>query len=167
MVELTEREHLNDDAAAEHHLPTSPYPRFHLALPVLDLDETLAFYVDLLECPTGRSSAHWVDLDFFGHQLVLHRVDPDAHPAVQRNAVDGHDVPASHFGPILDWDRFEALAERFRGAGLEFVIEPNVRFEGRKGEQATMFIADPSGNHLEFKAFRNIDALFASDLDAY
>ncbi|OAB58821.1 glyoxalase, partial [Leptolyngbya valderiana BDU 20041] len=131
-----------------HHLPTSPYPRFHLALPVVDLDETLAFYVDLLECPTGRSAAQWVDLDFFGHQLVLHRVARDAHPSVQRNAVDGHDVPASHFGPILDWTSFERLAERFRAAGLEFVIEPNLRFEGRKGEQATMFIADPSGNHL-------------------
>ncbi|MEN1728904.1 MAG: VOC family protein [Pseudomonadota bacterium] len=153
--------------AAAGHQPTTPYPRFHLALPVLDLDETLAFYVDLLGCPTGRSSAQWVDLDFYGHQLVLHQVDPEQHPSVQRNAVDGHEVPASHFGPILEWTEFEALAARFQAAGKEFVIEPNVRFAGRKGEQATMFIADPSGNHLEFKAFRNLEALFAADLDAY
>lgn len=149
------------------HLPTQPYPRFHLALPVIDLDETLAFYVDLLECPTGRRSEAWVDLDFFGHQLVLHRVAADQHPVSQRNLVGGHAVPASHFGPIVDWQQFEHLAEKFRAAGLDFVIEPNVRFQGRKGEQATMFVADPSGNHLEFKAFRQIDALFATDLDAY
>jgi len=151
----------------EGQLPSDPYPRFHLALPVIDLDETLAFYVDLLGCPTGRRSEHWVDLDFFGHQLVLHRVEADQHPARQHNQVDGHAVPASHFGPILDWDRFDELAEVFRAAGLAFVIEPTVRFEGRRGEQVTMFVADPSGNHLEFKAFREIEALFASDLDAY
>jgi extradiol dioxygenase family protein len=149
------------------HLPTDPYPRFHLALPVIDLEETLDFYVDLLACPTGRRSEQWVDLDFFGHQLVLHRVDAAQHPASQRNQVDGHAVPASHFGPILEWAQFEALAERFRSAGLGFVIEPTTRFQGRRGEQATMFVADPSGNHLEFKAFRQIEALFAKDLDAY
>lgn len=147
------------------HLPTTPFPRFHLALPVTDLDQTLVFYTDLLGCPTGRSSERWVDLDFFGHQLVLHQVEPQAHPASASNAVDGHAVPASHFGPILEWDDFHALAKRLREAGLAFVIEPYLRFEGLKGEQATMFIADPSGNHLEFKAFRNIDSLFASDLD--
>jgi len=150
-----------------HHLPTEPYPRFHLALPVVDLDSTLSFYTDLLGCPTGRRSEHWVDLDFFGHQLVLHRVDAEQHPASQLNQVDGHAVPASHFGPILEWDRFEQLAEKFRSSGLKFVIEPNVRFQGRKGEQATMFVSDPSGNHLEFKAFRQLEALFATDLEAY
>jgi len=143
------------------------YPRFHLALPVTDLDKTLAFYTELLGCSTGRSSQQWVDLDFFGHQLVLHKVEPDQHPSTQTNAVDGHAVPAMHFGPILDWTDFESLAERLRGVGTDFVIEPYLRFEGRKGEQATMFIADPSGNHLEFKAFRHIEMLFASDLDAY
>ncbi len=147
------------------HLPTTPFPRFHLALPVTDLDETLNFYTQLLGCPTGRSSSRWVDLDFFGHQLVLHQVAPEDHPAAASNAVDGHDVPASHFGPILAWQDFHALAERLRGAGVSFVIEPYLRFEGKKGEQATMFIADPSGNHLEFKAFRQIESLFASDLD--
>ncbi len=143
------------------------YPRFHLALPVTDLNQTLSFYTDLLGCSTGRSSQHWVDIDFFGHQVVLHKVEPDQHPATQTNAVDGHAVPALHFGPILAWDEFEALAERLRQAATEFVIEPYLRFAGRKGEQATMFIADPSGNHLEFKAFRHIEMLFASDLDAY
>ena len=147
------------------HLPTTPFPRFHLALPVTDLEDTLNFYTQLLGCPTGRSSSRWVDLDFFGHQLVLHQVEPRAHPSAACNAVDGHEVPASHFGPILEWDQFQALAERLRGAGVPFVIEPYLRFEGKKGEQATMFIADPSGNHLEFKAFRHIDSLFASDLD--
>ncbi len=148
-------------------IPTTPYPRFHLALPVTDLDATLAFYTDRLGCSTGRRSDQWVDLDFFGHQLVLHRVDAEHHPAAQTNPVDGHEVPASHFGPILEWDDFEQLAERLRSAGSDFVIEPYVRFAGRKGEQATLFIADPSGNHLEFKAFRDIQMLFATDLDAY
>lgn len=143
------------------------YPRFHLALPVTDLDQTLAFYTQLLGCSTGRRSDAWVDLDFFGHQLVLHRVEPKAHPTAQINAVDGHEVPASHFGPILEWEAFEELAERLRQTSVEFVIEPYVRFAGRKGEQATMFVADPSGNHLEFKAFRQIDMLFAQDLDRY
>lgn len=147
------------------HTPTTPFPRFHLALPVTDLDQTLAFYTELLGCATGRSCEQWVDLDFFGHQLVLHQVAPRMHPAAATNSVDGHAVPTSHFGPILGWEDFHALAERLRGAGLEFVIEPYLRFEGLKGEQATMFIADPSGNHLEFKAFRHIESLFATDLD--
>jgi len=146
-------------------LPTTPYPRFHLALPVTDLDQTLTFYTDTLGCATGRSSTQWVDLDFFGHQLVLHRVDPGSHPVAQTNPVDGKAVPASHFGPIVEWAAFEALAERLHAAGTDFVIEPYVRFEGKKGEQATMFVADPSGNHLEFKAFRDIGMLFASDME--
>lgn len=146
-------------------LPSASYPRFHLALPVTDLDETLGFYTGLLGCPVGRQSERWVDLDFHGHQLVLHLVDQGQHPSAGTNAVDGHAVPASHFGPILEWDDFQALAERLREAGIRFLIEPYVRFEGRKGEQATMFISDPSGNCLEFKAFRDIDMLFVSDLD--
>ncbi|MFW5815248.1 MAG: VOC family protein [Wenzhouxiangella sp.] len=147
-------------AAAQH------YPRFHLALPVTDLDDTLRFYTDVLGCATGRSAERWVDLDFFGHQLVLHRVAPQDHPTAATNPVDGHAVPASHFGPVLDWDDFQTMADRLRTAGIDFVIEPYVRFAGRKGEQATLFIADPSGNHLEFKAFRDIGMLFAADLDA-
>ncbi|MBY6203621.1 VOC family protein [Halomonas denitrificans] len=141
------------------------YPRFHLALPVTDLDATRAFYTDLLGCPTGRESSRWVDLDFFGHQLVLHRVEPEDHPAAASNAVDGHDVPAGHFGPVLAWETWEALAERMRERGVEFLIEPYVRFEGKAGEQGTFFVRDPSGNALEFKTFRDISKLFATDLD--
>ncbi|MEE4296812.1 MAG: VOC family protein [Wenzhouxiangella sp.] len=140
------------------------YPRFHLALPVTDLLQTLAFYTDILGCGTGRSDDRWVDVDFFGHQLVLHLVEPDQHPAASTNPVDGHAVPASHFGPILEWDDFHALADRLRAAGVDFVIEPYLRFEGLRGEQATMFVADPSGNHLEFKSFRNIEMLFAKNI---
>jgi len=142
------------------------YPRFHLALPVTDLTDTLAFYTQTLGCETGRTDKRWVDVDFFGHQLVLHQVDLDQHPAVSTNAVDGHSVPASHFGPILEWDDFEVLADRLREAGVDFVIEPYLRFEGLRGEQATMFVADPSGNHLEFKAFRNTEMLFAKEIAA-
>ena len=140
------------------------YPRFHLALPVKDLDQTLRFYTQTLGCSTGRSDTRWVDIDFFGHQLVLHKVNPDQHPASSTNPVDGHAVPASHFGPILEWNDFQALADRLRAAGSTFVIEPYLRFEGLRGEQATMFIVDPSGNHLEFKAFRDIGMLFAKDI---
>ncbi len=141
-----------------------PYPRFHLALPVKDLEQTLRFYTHTLGCSTGRSDAQWIDIDFFGHQLVLHKVDPDEHPAASTNSVDGHAVPASHFGPILEWSDFQALADRLRAAGIRFVIEPYLRFEGLRGEQATMFVADPSSNHLEFKAFRDISMLFAPNL---
>ncbi len=144
-------------------LPTTPYPRFHLALPVTDLDQTLSFYTETLGCATGRSATQWVDLDFYGHQLVLHLVDKANHPASQTNPVDGHAVPASHFGPILQWDEFEGLARRLRDKEVQFIIEPYVRFAGRRGEQATMFVADPSGNHLEFKAFRDIGMLFATE----
>lgn len=139
------------------------YPRFHLALPVTDLDATRVFYEQTLGCRPGRESSRWVDLEFFGHQLVLHLVAPEDHPAAATNPVDGHDVPAGHFGPVLDWDAWDALVHRLRGHGVEFIIEPYVRFEGRAGEQGTFFIRDPSGNHLEFKAFRDIEMLFATD----
>ena len=140
------------------------YPRFHLALPVTDLDQTLRFYTDVLGCPTGRSSKRWVDLDFLGHQLVLHLVAPDDHPATASNAVDGHDVPAGHFGPVMAWDEWEALAERLRDARIDFLIDPYVRFQGQPGEQGTFFVRDPSGNALEFKTFRDISMLFATDM---
>ena len=142
------------------------YPRFHLALPVTDLDATRAFYTDLLGCETGRESSRWVDLDFFGHQLVLHRVEPDDHPAAASNPVDGHDVPAGHFGPVLPWADWERLVERLREHGVDFLIEPYLRFEGKAGEQGTFFVRDPSGNALEFKTFRDISKLFSTDLDA-
>lgn len=141
------------------------YPRFHLAIPVIDLEAARKFYVGTLGCTTGRESTHWIDFDFFGHQLVAHLVEGRA--SVATNSVDGDDVPAMHFGPVLAWDDWQALVERLRGAGVEWVIEPHVRFAGRRGEQATLFIRDPSGNHLEFKAFRDESLLFAKDLGAY
>jgi extradiol dioxygenase family protein len=137
-----------------------PIP-FHLALPVTDLDSASHFYGDILGCPRGRSSDRWIDFDFWGHQLVVHLVD--ALPEVARNPVDGEQVPASHFGPVLPWDEFEPLVDRLRAAGVRFVIEPTTRFPGRRGEQRTLFVADPSGNHLEFKSFRNLEMLFARD----
>ncbi|MDT8438065.1 MAG: VOC family protein [Wenzhouxiangellaceae bacterium] len=142
---------------------SAPRPPFHLALPVTDLEATRAFYTETLGCPTGRSSERWLDLDFFGHQLVLHLVDPADHPSPARNPVDGHDVPAGHFGPVLAWDDWEQLASRLRAAGVEFVIEPYVRFAGQPGEQGTFFVRDPSGNFLEFKTFRDLGQLFAVD----
>ncbi len=138
----------------------SSYPRFHLAIPVTDLEQTLAFYESVLGCEQGRSAERWVDLDFFGHQLVLQWVDGQSQPEAT-NLVDGHQVPAGHFGPILEWEQFEALAERLRKRSIEFLIEPNVRFQGQAGEQATMFVRDPSNNCLEFKAFRDQRQLFA------
>jgi hypothetical protein len=141
------------------------YPRFHLAFPVTDLEAARTFYCDILDCQTGRESDHWIDFDFFGHQLVAHLVAPEDHPIVATNAVDGHAVPASHFGVILEWHSYELLVTRFEGLGVEFVIAPYIRFAGCEGEQATLFIRDPSGNHLEFKAFRNIETLFDKNLD--
>lgn len=145
----------------------SERPRFHLAFPVTDLEAARGFYAGVLGCPVGRESSQWIDFDLHGHQIVAHRVPPEAHPAAHANAVDGHEVPASHFGLILAWEDFDPMAQRLRRAGIAFVIEPHVRFAGRVGEQATMFVRDPSGNALEFKAFRDIGALFARDLDAY
>jgi extradiol dioxygenase family protein len=139
------------------------YPRFHLALPVTDLAAARHFYGKLLGCPEGRSSERWVDFDFWGHQLVAHLVTPaDLAPAAV-NPVDGESVPAAHFGPVLPWSEFEPLVESLRSAGIDFVIEPTRRFPGRRGEQLTLFVRDPSGNHLEFKAFRNPEMLFAND----
>lgn len=136
-------------------------PPFHLALPVTDLEASRAFYAGLLGCGTGRESSRWIDFDFWGHQLVAHLVDPDDHPASARNPVDGDDVPALHFGPVLRWEEFESLTGKLRAAGVPFVIEPRIRFAGTVGEQATLFLRDPSGNHLEFKSFRDPSMLFA------
>jgi extradiol dioxygenase family protein len=133
---------------------------FHLAIPVKDIKETRAFYRDILDCKEGRSSDSWVDFDFFGHQLVIHKVE-HAEQKKEHNPVDGHEVPVPHFGVILDWKAFHELADRLRGQGIEFIIEPYVRFEGQVGEQSTMFFNDPSGNALEFKAFKNPEQLFA------
>ena len=139
---------------------------FHLAIPVTDLDETLAFYEELLKCSRGRESDDWVDLNFLGHQLVLHRVERAARNETDTNPVDGEHVPVPHFGVVLNWDVFEALIERLVTQKCDFVIPPTTRFEGRVGEQRTCFLKDPSGNCLEFKTFRQPDRLFATDRDA-
>ncbi|MGH9900793.1 MAG: VOC family protein [Pyrinomonadaceae bacterium] len=133
---------------------------FHLAFPVRDLGEARAFYGGVLGCPEGRSSAAWVDFDLFGHQIVAH-LNPDKAGVEVSNRVDGHDVPVPHFGVILSMEEWERLAERVRRAGVEFVVEPYVRFRGEAGEQATMFFLDPSGNALEFKAFADMGRVFA------
>lgn len=135
-------------------------PPFHLAFPVSDLEATRRFYVELLGCKVGREAERWIDFDFFGHQISAH-LRPDEVTAAQRNEVDGDQVPVRHFGAILDWDAWHAMAERLRAAGVDFVIEPHVRFEGQVGEQATMFFTDPSGNALEFKSFRDMSQVFA------
>jgi len=135
-------------------------PRFHLAFPVRDLEEARGFYGGLLGCPEGRSSPEWIDFDFYGHQIVAH-LSPEEAGHKATNPVDGHDVPVRHFGAILTLPQWEALAEKLRGAGVKFVIEPNIRFKGQPGEQATMFFLDPSGNALEFKAFADDAMVFA------
>jgi uncharacterized protein len=134
-------------------------PPFHLAFPVHDLEAARAFYGGLLGCPEGRSSAEWIDFDFFGHQIVAH-LDPAMEARQHHNKVDGHDVPVPHFGAVLEMEPWRVLAARLREAGVAFVIEPGIRFEGQGGEQATMFLLDPSGNALEIKAMRDPDALF-------
>ncbi len=138
---------------------------FHLAIEVRDLSEARAFYGGILDCDEGRSSDRWVDFDFFGHQLVCH-LSPvaagEAVPTERSNPVDGHDVPLPHFGVVLAMNDWKLLAERLRASGVDFVIEPYMRFKGQPGEQATMFLRDPSGNALEFKAFEDRDTqLFA------
>lgn len=136
-------------------------PPFHLAFPVHDLTAARAFYGGLLGCPEGRSSEHWVDFDLEGHQIVAHLVERGVGEPAVTNDVDGDDVPARHFGLVLDWAAWESLAERLREAGTEFLVPPRVRFRGEVGEQATLFLTDPSGNALEFKAFRDPSRLFA------
>ncbi|MGI4794097.1 MAG: VOC family protein [Janthinobacterium lividum] len=141
-------------------LPLTP---FHIAFPVDDIAAARAFYGEVMGCPEGRSADTWVDFDLFGHQIVAHhkpRADQDALP--HHNLVDGHDVPVPHFGVVLHMEQWESLAGRFRDAGLQFIIEPHIRFKGEVGEQATMFLLDPSGNALEFKAFRDMASLFAT-----
>ncbi len=138
-----------------------PMP-FHLAIPVRDLASSRAFYGGVLGCPEGRSSDQWVDFDFHGHQLVCHVVATGAGERAGSNPVDGRAVPVPHFGLVLEMADWEALAARLRAAGQRFVIEPHLRFRGETGEQATMFLTDPSGNALEFKSFRDIPGqLFA------
>ena len=135
-------------------------PPFHFAFPVDDLAAARRFYGELLGCPEGRSAEHWVDFDLYGHQIVAHFA-PDRVQARSANPVDGEDVPVPHFGLVLAMDQWAALARRLQDAGVEFVIRPTVRFQGQPGEQATMFLLDPAGNALEFKAMAQPENLFA------
>lgn len=160
-------------------------PRFHLAIPVADLEAARTFYAGLLGCGVGRESDTWIDFDFFGHQVTAH-LSPAATPPTASgaavpdptwergplvrlpgetatNPVDGKQVPVRHFGVILDWQAWHALAERLRRAGVDFLIEPYVRFRGQVGEQATLFVLDPSRNGLEFKAFKDESRLFVRE----
>lgn len=133
---------------------------FHVAFPVDDLDAARRFYVDVLGCGEGRSSAQWIDFELFGHQVVAHLCAPQG-GAPAGNGVDGVHVPVPHFGVVLEWRQWHEFADRLRAAGVEFVVEPCVRFAGQTGEQATMFFRDPAGNALEFKSMRHADQLFA------
>ena len=133
---------------------------FHLAIPVHNLEECRIFYRDVLDCEEGRSSNKWVDFNFFGHQLVIHY--KPAQEESHTNPVDGKNVPVPHFGIILPWDSFNEFVTKVKAKDIQFIIEPYIRFEGEIGEQATMFFNDPAGNALEFKAFKDIDQLFAN-----
>ena len=134
---------------------------FHIAFPVDDLEAARGFYGGVLGCAEGRSAASWVDFDLFGHQIVAH-LAPAKSTDRHANRVDGDDVPVPHFGVVLDMTRWRALADRLSAAGVRFVIEPHIRFEGRPGEQGTLFLHDPAGNALEFKGFADMGRLFAS-----
>ena len=136
-------------------------PPFHLAFPVDDLAAARDFYGRVLGCPEGRSSDQWIDFDLHGHQIVAH-LAPHAPRRKATNAVDGEEVPVPHFGLVLAMDDWKTLAERLKAADIEFVIPPTVRFAGQPGEQATMFLIDPAGNALEFKAMADPENLFAS-----
>jgi uncharacterized protein len=133
---------------------------FHFAYHVTDLDAARAFYGDVLGCAEGRSTETWVDFDFFGHQISLHLGEPFANAPTGK--VGDHMVPMPHFGLVLDVDRFRALADRLKAAGVEFVIPPTLRFEGQPGEQWTMFFRDPSGNPIEVKGYASAAQVFAS-----
>ena len=134
---------------------------FHLAFPVSDLEATKEFFIDVLGCRTGRTSDRWIDFDFFGHQVVAHLVEDETIDA-PTNPVDGKQVPASHFGVILEWNDWHQLADKLKAANIEVLIEPNIRFKGQVGEQATMFFTEPSGNAIEFKSFKDMSQIFAT-----
>lgn len=140
---------------------TEPLRPFHLALPVTDLATAETFYCGLLGCGKGRTASRWIDLNFFGHQVTLHLVE-DGDAVASTNPVDGDSVPARHFGIVLEMTDWRSLAARLEDADSKFLISPRIRFEGEVGEQATLFITDPSGNALEFKSFANPTQLFAT-----
>ena len=132
---------------------------FHLAIPVDNIPICRKFYREVLGCEEGRSSDQWVDFNLFGHQLVIHHKEK-SNDESHTNSVDGKKVPVPHFGVILEWDTFHEFSESLTKKGIEFIIEPYIRFEGQAGEQATMFFEDPSGNALEFKSFKKFDQIF-------
>ena len=131
---------------------------FHFAIPVIDLVQATTFYESVLGCSRGREDEHWIDFNLYGHQLVCHLSNAASEQI--SNPVDGDNIPVPHFGVILDFQEFDALAERLRKNNQEFIVEPRTRFKGESGEQRTMFICDPSNNAIEFKAFANLDTLF-------
>ena len=141
--------------------PQAMVPPFHLAIPVGDIDAAREFYGEVMGFGQGRSDTRWTDWNVEGHQVVTHMVDDYTAPVAGHNVVDGHQVPVPHFGLVLSPERFQELAARMTERGTEFVIEPYVRFQGEPGEQWTMFFLDPSGNAMEFKAFADLDQLFA------
>lgn len=132
---------------------------FHLAIPVTDLEKTRVFYVNVLGCEIGRFSDQWIDFNFFGHQLSAH-LTPLTHEETACNEVDGKAVPVRHFGVVMPWQDWQELSERLQDLAVDFMIEPTIRFQGKTGEQATMFIRDPGGNALEFKSFKQVSLLF-------
>ena len=135
---------------------------FHVAVPIYDLNEAKEFYLNCFNCEVGRTSDQWIDLNLYGHQFVLHlRPKPETADKHHFNEVDGKAVPVPHYGVVLYWNDWQELADRLKTMEIRFIIDPYIRFEGEVGEQATMFFLDPSGNALEFKAFKNIDQLFA------
>ena len=142
----------------------NPFPPFHLAFPVRDIEETRAFYVNALGCTVGREAKRWIDFDFFGHQISAHVREGELthNPS---NTVDGDAVPIRHFGCILDMNNWYQLRDQVTAYGVEFIVGPKVRFVGKPGEQATMFFCDPSGNALEFKAFADMNRIFAKQND--
>ena len=143
-------------------LPNMSTPPFHLAFPVHDIESTRVFYAELLGCSVGRQAERWIDFNFFGHQISAH-LKPDALTGDPTNEVDGDNVPVRHFGAVLPWELWHDLVDRLRAHNTTFLIEPHIRFAGQPGEQATVFFHDPSGNALEFKAFRDPSQLFATD----
>ena len=134
---------------------------FHLAIPVDNIPVCRKFYRTVLGCEEGRSSEHWVDFNLFGHQLVIHYKEK-SNEEIHTNPVDGKNVPVPHFGVVLKWDTFHKFSDNLIKKGVEFIIEPYIRFEGKEGEQATMFFMDPAGNALEFKSFKDFNQIFAT-----
>lgn len=130
---------------------------FHLALPVPNLKKAEEFYCHLLGLPKGRQSETWIDINFFGHQLVFHQGHA---PTPISNEVDKKAIHVPHFGVVLDWADWEALRDKLIKLQIDFIVPPYIRFKGEAGEQATLFFLDPNGLALEFKSFRNLDQLF-------